>query len=158
MPVAATTIDEVLSVTYDVFQAAANLAQEQFQMRLLRADEGGLAPPFASTAAMITGAVTAIRAAALEPGRDVALTVDVAASHFHNAGRYQLEDESLSGMEMVARLQDWLSCYPIASLEDGLHEEDWSGWHELLGRAGAQALILGDDLLCTKPSRIAFAI
>jgi enolase len=170
LPVAATTIDDILATAYDVFQAAAKMAQDQFQMRLLRADEGGLAPAFASTPAMIEAAVAAIRAAGREPawergrepgrepGRDVALTVDVAASHFYSAGRYRLEDETLSGTEMLDRLKDWLNRYPIVSLEDGLQEEDWAHWQLLCAQAGTQALILGDDLLCTNPDRIRLAI
>src|SRR5690606_17163033 len=117
MPVSARTMDEVLAMTYAVFQAAADLVYRRYGMRLLTADEGGLAPQFADTEDMLDASVEAIRAAGLEPGRDVVLTVDVAASHFRRDGRYHLEDGALDGAAMVDRLAAWLDAYPIASLE-----------------------------------------
>jgi enolase len=158
MPLSARTIDDLLAMTYAVFQSAADLMYRQYGMRLLTADEGGLAPAFSSAEEMLDLSVQSIRAAGLEPGRDVALTVDVAASHFHDAGCYRLGAEILDGPAMVNRLLSWLDRYPIASLEDGLAEEDWPHWSMLLSQAGSRTLILGDDLLCTNPARIRRAI
>src|SRR5215211_3638460 len=89
-PVAAATIDEAMATTYAVFQAAAALIRTKYDMRLLVADEGGLAPPFPDIETMLSDAVTAIRNAGFEPGREVALCVDIAATHFHENGRYFL--------------------------------------------------------------------
>ena len=158
MPVTARTMDEVLAMTYAVFQAAAELVYRRYGMRLLTADEGGLAPQFANTEDMLDASVEAIRAAGLEPGRDVVLTVDVAASHFHRDGRYHLEDGALDGAAMVDRLAAWLDAYPIASLEDGLAEDDWHHWRQLRARVGSRAMVMGDDLLCTHPARIRRAV
>jgi enolase len=158
MPLAARSIDEVLSITYDVFYTAAELVQRKFGMRLLRADEGGLAPDFPSAEAMMENAVDAIRQAGYRPGADVALTVDVAASHFYQDGVYQLGGEALDGAGMVDRLLRWLDAYPIASIEDGLAEDDWKHWALLREKAAGRTLILGDDLLCTNPARIQQAI
>jgi len=154
MPLTAVSTDEVLSMTYAVFQAAAELTLREYGMRLLTADEGGLAPAFGRTEAMLKMAVRAIESAGLRPGVDVVLTLDVAASHFWRDGRYHLEGETLDSAAMIGRLLDWLDRYPIASLEDGLAEEDWDGWMGLCAQAGGRIMVMGDDLLCTDPARI----
>ncbi len=155
---AAQTIDEALCMTVAVFQAAAELCQHKYGMRLLTADEGGLAPPFVDAESMLSDAVLAIEAAGFIPGQDVMLAVDVASSHFYVDGAYQLGAARLDGMQMVEQIQDWLARYPIVSVEDGLAEEDWAHWPLLKQRIGRRALVLGDDLLCTNPQRIQRAI
>ncbi|MCL4297806.1 MAG: enolase [Anaerolineae bacterium] len=158
VPASARTIDEALAVTFAVYQAAAELSYHQYGMRALSADEGGLAPPFPSAEAMLSDAVESIRAAGLEPGREVALAVDVASSHFYRQGRYHLGTEPLDSRGMIEQLLDWLEGYPIVSIEDGLAEEDWAYWPELRRKVAGQALVLGDDLLCTNSARIRRAI
>jgi enolase len=158
VPASSQTIDESLAVTFAVYQAAIELTRAKYGMRPLTADEGGLAPPFPSAEAMLADALEAIQAAGLEPGRDVALAIDVASSHFYHDGRYQLGPETLDSQAMIEQLLAWLQHYPIVSIEDGLAEEDWAYWPELRRRVGRQALVLGDDLLCTKPSRIQRAV
>ncbi len=158
MPLGARTVADLLAITYDVFNTAAGQMMDRYQMRLLRADEGGLAPPFESAEAMMSAAVEAIQQAGYQPGVDVALTVDVAASHFYQDGRYHLNDDVLDGNAMVERLLRWVDEYPIVSLEDGLAEEDWEHWSLLKSRLDGRALVLGDDLLCTNPLRIQDAI
>jgi enolase len=155
---AAQTIDEVMSMTVAVFQAAADLCQRKYGMRLLTADEGGLAPPFTDAEAMLSDAVAAIEAAGLRPGRDVVLAVDVASSHFYADGYYHLGAAKLNGAQMVEQIGAWLDRYPIVSVEDGLAEEDWAHWPLLYERIGQRTLVLGDDLLCTNPGRIRRAI
>ncbi len=154
----ARTIDAGLATVFAIYQAAAELAHTKYGMRALTADEGGLAPPFPDAETMLADAVAAIRATGLEPGRDVALALDVASSHFYRDGRYALGDESLDSMAMIARLGEWVERYPIVSIEDGLAEEDWAHWPALRTRLAGRALTLGDDLLCTNPSRIRRAI
>lgn len=158
MPMSASTIDQVLAVTFDVFQAATEISQRRYNMRLLRADEGGLSPDFPSAEAMLETALAAIEKAGYQPGTDVTLTVDVAASHFYHDDLYHLNGESLSGAGMVDRLLAWLDTYPIASVEDGLAEGDWEHWALFRQKASGRALVLGDDLLCTNPARIQQAI
>jgi enolase len=155
MPLRAETPDELLAVTVEVFQTAADLIKRRFGMRLLTADEGGLAPEVNGSQALLDLAVEAITAAGFTPGVDVALTLDVAASHFHTAdGGYDLDGQALTTAELVGALTRWLEHYPIASLEDGLAEDDWAGWRLLREQAAGRALILGDDHLCTNPARI----
>lgn len=158
VPLAARTMDEALATTYRVYQSAAKLALEKYGARPLTADEGGLAPPFPDAEAMLGDAVEAIKLAGCEPGRDVALALDVASSHFYEEGRYHLGDEPLDGGAMIDRVSAWLDRYPIVSVEDGLSENDWENWPKLRERLSGRALTLGDDLLCTNPDRIRRAV
>lgn len=158
VPAAAKTMDEAMATVVAVFQAAADLTHDRYGMRTLTADEGGLAPPFANSSAMLDDAVTAIRNAGFEPGRDVALAIDVASSHFHTGGHYHIDGESLTSQGMIAKIAGWLDAYPIVSVEDGLSEEDWQHWPDLCAAIGGRALVLGDDFLCTNPTRIRRAI
>jgi enolase len=158
VPVRATTVDESLSMIAAVYQAAAKLIEEKYDMRMLRADEGGLAPPCASAGAMLEDAVQAIEAAGLTPGIDMALAVDVASSHFYTDRRYTLDGESLDSRSMIEHLSRWVNRFPIVSIEDGLAEDDWEGWPGLKAWIGGRALVLGDDFLCTNPARIQRAV
>lgn len=158
VPLSAKTMDEALAAVYEVYQSAVELTNRKYSTRALTADEGGLAPPFHNAETMLEDAVASISKAGLEPGRDVALAVDVASTHFYKAGRYHLEGKQLDGDEMVEQLFLWSKRYPIISIEDGLHEEDWKHWSRLCSRLANRALIVGDDLLCTNPERIRRAV
>ncbi len=154
----ANSVDQALAMTYAVYQAAGTLIAEAYDARMLVADEGGLAPEFPSIEAMYDDAVTSIDRAGLSPGLDVALCVDVAASHFHRRDSYLIAGQSLSSREMIERIGGWVTEYPIVSIEDGLAEDDWSHWPELRTRLAPNSLTLGDDLLATHPDRIRRAI
>jgi enolase len=154
----ATSIDESLAMTYNVYQTAAQLGLERYGMRLLRADEGGLAPPFATSEDMIEAAIRAIERSGYKPGVNFAIAVDVAASEFYSNGTYKLDQQTLESGEMIDRIERWVERYPIVSVEDGLSEDDWKNWPELMERIGRKALVLGDDLLCTNSKRISRAI
>ena len=107
---------------------------------------------------MIETAIEAIRDAGYRPGEDVALAVDVAASHFYSGAKYELKGESLSSAEMIECVAQWVNRYPIVSVEDGLAENDWTSWPKLRNAIQPRSLVLGDDLLCTNPGRIRRAI
>ena len=154
----AVTMQGTLAIVADVFRAAAKGLREKYDMRLLTADEGGLAPPFDSSRAMFAEAVNAIEAAGYAPADEVALTVDVAASHFYADGMYQLDGERLDSASMARRISAWQRDFPIISVEDGMDENDWHGWRNLAERLRGKTMILGDDLLCSKPARIRRAI
>lgn len=148
------SIDEGLADVYAVYQAAAELTQKKYGMRALTADEGGLAPPFPSVEAALDDAVAAIEASGV-PSARMRLAVDVASTHFYRDGRYVLGTESLTPEQMIERLARWVERYPIASVEDGLAEDDWANWPRLRERIGrGDRLVLGDDFLCTNPGRI----
>jgi enolase len=154
----ATTMAGLLEQAVAVFQSAAEIMQQRYGMRLLTADEGGLAPPFLTLDALFEDALEAIERAGLRPGQDVRLAVDVAASHFYTGHAYQLDGRTLDGTAMIDQLAHWTEAYALASIEDGLAEDDWIHWSQLCTRLAAQTLIVGDDLLCTNPTRIERAV
>ena len=158
VPAAASSIDEALAHTFAVYQAAAELAESRYGYRLLRADEGGLAPPFSDVIEMLDMAVESIEAAGFRPGEDVSLAVDVASSHFYEESRYKLGKVVLDSGGMIDQVSAWVGRYPIVSVEDGLAEEDWEAWPELKVRLEDRARVVGDDLLCTNPLRTSKAV
>ncbi len=145
-------------MAYDVYAAAARICAERYGMRLLRADEGGLAPPFPSVEAMLATTVEAIERAGYVPGRDVAMAVDVASTHFHDDGAYVIGGTRHSSAQMIDLVQSWVERFPIISIEDGLAEDDWEHWPSLRKTLAGKALTLGDDLLATQTERIRRAI
>jgi enolase len=158
VPASARTMDEALAMTFAVYQCATELTAKKYNARPLRADEGGLAPPFLRAQDMLEDAIEAIQQAGLAPGRDVFLAVDVASSHFFQNGFYQLDGRRLDSAGMIDQLVRWVGDYPIVSLEDGLAEEDWAHWPTLTQQLKGKCRIVGDDLLCTNPERIRRAV
>lgn len=158
VPVSSNTIAQALEMTYAVYRSASERMTKRYKIRELRADEGGLAPPFESVEVMLDEAVEAIRDAGFKPGTDISLAVDVASSHFYDGSHYQLDGRALTSLEMIEYLSSLIDRFPIISLEDGLAEEDWAHWKLLQQRIAGRSLVLGDDFLCTNPSRIARAV
>jgi enolase len=155
VPATARSIDESLATVYAVYQAAAKLTHKKYASRALKADEGGLAPPFESVEQMLDDAMESINAAAPER---VVLAVDVASSQFYADGFYHLGQRKLDAAGMIDLLRGWTKRWPIVSIEDGLAEDDWQHWPALCARIGQRCLVLGDDLLCTSPQRITRAV
>jgi enolase len=154
VPAAARTINEGLAVVDNVYRAAERLTAKRYNMRSLKADEGGLAPPFQSVDQMLEDAAQSITDAGYQLGRDVALAVDVASTHFFRESRYHWEGPKTAA-QMIDRLAELVRKFQIVSVEDGLAEEDWENWPRLHARLKPLgALTLGDDLLCTNPARI----
>jgi enolase len=123
-------------------------------------DEGGFAPSLGSNEEAVEVIVEAIEKANYRPGEDIYIALDPAASEIYEDGQYHLKKEGrvLSGQEMVAFYEDWVSKYPIISIEDGLAEDDWESWKLLTARLGDQVQIVGDDLLVTNVERVGRAI
>jgi enolase len=158
VPIGARTMDEALVMAAEVYACAVELGATRYGARALVGDEGGLAPPFADATAMLEDACEAIARAGLEPGRDVALAVDVAATHFARPDGYVLDGNHVSSHAMIDTIVGWRDRYPILSIEDGLAEDDWSHWPVLRARLAGRSSIMGDDLLCTNPVRVERAI
>jgi enolase len=158
IPMSVQTVDEALVVASDVYAAAAELVFSRYGMRLLTADEGGLAPPCKDAEEMFTLAMDSIERAGYQPGKDIFLGVDVASTHFYRNGRYEMDSHILDSLEMIRVLAHWVERFPIISVEDGLAEEDWHHWPLLCDAMAGRALTLGDDLLCTNPHRIQRAV
>lgn len=161
VPASAKSIDESLSMSYAVYQSAAKLIFEKYEMRSLTADEGGLAPAFDKMEQMFEDAVLAIEKAGLRCPQDVALAVDVASSHFYREQKYFYNELGGSAAEMIEQVENWVNQFGVVSVEDGLAENDWENWPQLRTRlesTSPEVLVLGDDLLCTNPTRIQRAI
>jgi enolase len=158
IPMSAETLDEALVMAFDIYQSAADLVFRRYGMRLLTADEGGLAPPCKTADEMLGLAVESIEAAGYAPGKQVFLGIDVASTHFYKNNRYVIDSGVLDSVGMIKTIAKWLEGYPIISIEDGLAEDDWENWPRLREEIASRALTLGDDLLCTNLSRIERAI
>lgn len=119
-------------------------------------DEGGFAPPVTSVRRALDLLMRAIERAGYQPGDQIALALDVAATELHKAGYYILraEERTLSNEQMVALYQELVRDYPIVSIEDGLAEDDWQGWQMLTQTLGARVQLVGDDLFVTNPDRL----
>ena len=152
------TIADGLAMVYEIYQSAAELVFRKYNSRPLTADEGGLAPPFRRSLEMLENAAEAIQAAGLDLGKDVALAVDVAASHFIRGDSYHLDCQNETAESLIEIIVRWTKEFPIISVEDGLAEDDWDHWPKLRARLEGLALTLADDLTCTNPHRIRRAI
>ncbi|GAA3869560.1 phosphopyruvate hydratase [Tessaracoccus defluvii] len=117
-------------------------------------DEGGFAPNLDSNREALDLIITAITDAGYQPGSDIALAMDVAASEFFEDGSYNFEGEKKSSEEMVAYYEDLVKFYPLVSIEDPLNEEDWDGWKLMTDRLGDKVQIVGDDLFVTNVTRL----
>ena len=121
-------------------------------------DEGGFAPNLNSNRAALDLIIEAIEAAGFKPGKEIALAMDVAATEFHDNGKYKFEGSMRSSDEMIAYYAELVSAYPIVSIEDPLNEEDWAGWKSMTSSLGSKIQIVGDDLFVTNPIRLAKGI
>jgi enolase len=123
-------------------------------------DEGGFAPNLKSNEEALASIVEAIKAAGYQPGQDVMLAVDVAATELYQEGKYHLKGEGLikTSEEMIDYYAQLAEKYPIISIEDGLAEDDWAGWTKLTEVMGKKVQIVGDDLYVTNTERLAKGI
>jgi enolase len=121
-------------------------------------DEGGFAPEIASAASACELLVEAVRQAGLEPGAEVAIALDVAATEFFEGGRYRLEGVERGSDEMTTMYEELLKSFPVVSIEDPLAEDDWAGWAALTEALGGRVQIVGDDLFVTNIDRLARGI
>ena len=155
VPVGSVTYSDALETVYAVRAAAGELLAER-GLSVLKADEGGFGPPLDSPDAALELLGEAVVRAGRKLGADVALALDVAATHFFDGERYRLpeEPEPLSSDELVSKLESLVDRYPIVSIEDGLAEDDWPGWTELTRRLGHRTQLLGDDLFTTNVERL----
>jgi enolase len=156
-PVGAASFSEAIRWGAECFQALrSNLAEAGLSITV--GDEGGFAPDLGGAAEACQALVEAIEAAGLEPGGEVALAIDVAASELFEGGRYRLEGAERDAGSMVAFFEGLTSSFPIVSIEDPLAEDDWDGWVIATEALGRTSQIVGDDLFVTNPERLARGI
>jgi enolase len=157
VPLGAETFSEGLRWGVEVYHALKALLKEQGLTTAL-GDEGGFAPDLPHNSAALDLIVEAIKRAGLEPGRDVAVALDVASSEFYENGVYTFEGQQRTAAEMTAYYADLLDRYPLVSIEDPLDESDWDGWAHITAEIGDRVQLVGDDLFVTNPERIAQGI
>jgi len=158
-PIGAGSFAEALRVGAEIFHAL-KLVLQQAGLATSVGDEGGFAPNLASNQAAMDVIMTAIRQAGFEPGRDVFLALDCAASEFYEGGHYHLKGEGrvFDSEQFTDYLAGLVSSYPILSIEDGLDEADWQGWQYLTQTLGSRCQLVGDDLFVTNPNILASGI
>ena len=156
-PIGAQTFRESLQWGAEIYHALKAVLKKR-GLATSVGDEGGFAPNLESNRAALDLIIEAISAAGFKPGTDIALAMDVAATEFHENGKYNFEGKSLTSDEMIAYYAELVSAYPIVSIEDPLNEEDWAGWKSMTASLGSKIQIVGDDLFVTNPSRLAKGI
>lgn len=152
-PLSATSFAEALQQGAEVYHALKAVLKERGLSTGL-GDEGGFAPSVESTRAALDVIVEAIKKAGYEPGKDVALALDVASSEFYESGSYKFEGSELSGEEIAKVYAELIEEYPIVSIEDPLDENDWDGYVNLTREIGDKVQIVGDDFFVTNPQRL----
>ena len=152
-PVGAASFSEALRWGTEVFHALrAELSSRGLATDV--GDEGGYAPDLPGASAACEALMRSIQAAGLEPGADVALALDVAASELHDEGRYRLEGTERAPDQMTAYYEELLTAFPLVSIEDPLAEDDWQGWASITEALGGRVQLVGDDLFVTNPDRL----
>lgn len=152
-PIGAESFREALRMGAEVYHALKKVLHDRGLATGL-GDEGGFAPNLDSNREALDLILEAIRAAGYEPGADVALALDVAASEFCEDGAYLFEGEKRSAEQMVDYYAELVDAYPLVSIEDPLDEDDWTGWGAITERLGAKVQLVGDDLFVTNPERL----
>ncbi|PRY97491.1 enolase [Jezberella montanilacus] len=151
LPIGASSFRHAMQMGAETFHALKKIINDQ-GMSTAVGDEGGFAPNVPNHEAAIQMILRAIEMAGYEPGRQIALGLDCAASEFYRDGKYVLEGEGgikLSSQEFTNLLATWCDKYPIISIEDGMAENDWDGWKLLSDQLGKKVQLVGDDLFVT---------
>jgi enolase len=159
-PIGAPSFHEALRMGAEVYHALKALLKRKGYGTAV-GDEGGFAPNLKANVEAVEVIVAAIEAAGLRPGQDVVLALDPASSEFFDGGAYVLrksDGSRKSSEDMVALYDDWTRQFPILSIEDGLAEDDWTGWSTLTRRLGERVQLVGDDIFVTNPAIIRRAI
>jgi enolase len=156
LPVGARTYSEALTMTVAVYRGLGEVLWQEGFEGVLVGDEGGFGPRLHGNEQAIELALRAVEKAGLHPGRDAALALDVAATHFYRDEHYHVKEAPtpLTAEGMVHLLTRWAGTYPIWSIEDGLAEDDWDGWRQLTAALRSRVQLIGDDLFVTNPERL----
>ncbi len=148
VPAGLRNFTEALRAGSEVFHTLKGIIKKK-GLNTAVGDEGGFAPTLSSHEEAISLILQAIDSSGYEPGRDIYLALDVAASEFHKDGTYSFEGKQLSSDRMVSYYEDMISKYPLISIEDGLSENDWEGWKYLTQKLGKKIQLVGDDIFVT---------
>jgi enolase len=153
VPVGAASFKEALRWGAEVFATLSGVLKDKGLLGGV-GDEGGYAPNLGSNQEALDILIAAIKKAGYKPGEQVALALDVAASEFYKDGNYIYDGATHSPSELIDYLASLVDQYPIVSIEDGLHEEDWESWVQLTQKLGSKVQLVGDDLFVTNGSHL----
>ena len=155
MPLGAPSFSEGLRWGTEIYHTLKSVLKARGYATLV-GDEGGYAPALKANAEAVEVILEAIEKAGFKAGEEIGIALDPAASEFYENGLYNLrtENKKLTSEEMVEYWKSWVEQYPIVSIEDGLAEDDWSGWQAMTAELGHKLQIVGDDLLVTNPERV----
>ena len=157
MPVGASSFSEALRMGTEIFHTLKKVLSSRGQSTNV-GDEGGFAPNLGSNEEAIEVVLEAITEAGYKPGEDVYIALDAAAAEFYDEERklyvFESTGQELTSDEMVNYWKEWSAKYPIVSIEDGLDEDDWSGWAKLTAAIGDKVQLVGDDLFVTNVDRL----
>ena len=158
VPLGADTFSEALRMGVETFHHLKKvLSSKGYSTNV--GDEGGFAPNIKSNKEAIEIVLKSIESAGYRPGEDIMIAMDAAASEFYNEEKklytfHKSDNRSLTSDDMIAYWEEWVNQYPIFSIEDGLHEDDWSAWTKLTQRLGSKVQLVGDDLFVTNTKRL----
>lgn len=153
VPIGASSFQEALRWGAEVFATLAKVLDDKGLLTGV-GDEGGFAPNLESNQVALELLVAAIEKAGYKPGQDVSLALDVAASEFYKDGQYVYDGKPHAPSEFIDYMAQLVNQYPIISIEDGLHEEDWQSWQALTEKVGSRVQLVGDDLFVTNAARL----
>jgi enolase len=156
-PIGAPTFSEAVRWGSETYQALKSVLKQR-KLNTGIGDEGGFAPDLDSNQAAIDLIVDAIGKAGFTPGRDIALALDAASTEFYSDGAYLFDGKPRTAAELAEVYKQWISAYPLVSLEDPFAEEDWAAWSSFTAELGDRVQIVGDDIFVTNPQRIARGI
>ena len=156
MPVAAKTFRQSLQAGAEIFHSLRGVLKKAGYSTGV-GDEGGFAPSLGSNEEALEVIAEAVKLAGYKLGKDILLALDPASSEFYSGGKYvfkKSDGSKRSSAQMVNFWKDWTTRYPIVSIEDGLDEDDWSGWEKLTAEIGDRVQLVGDDLFVTNTKRL----
>lgn len=155
--IGARSLQEVLEITFNVYRAAGDLLAERGTLRGV-ADEGGYWPEFSTNESVLQFMTEAISHAGYTPGRDAALSLDIAANDLYDPATqcyaFRLENRSFTSAQFADLLIGWCDRYPVVSIEDPMADTDWAGWERIASALRHRIQLIGDDLFTTNPERI----
>ncbi|MFH0827825.1 MAG: phosphopyruvate hydratase [Candidatus Omnitrophota bacterium] len=150
MPIGAPTFSEALRMATEVFHNLKSLLKSK-KLSTSVGDEGGFAPNLQSNEEALTLILQAIEKAGYKPGKDVFLALDCASSSFYKNNKYNFENTQKSSEDLISIYKNWITKYPLVSIEDGLSEFDWDGWAKMTQKIGDKTQLVGDDIFVTNP-------
>lgn len=150
MPIGAPSFSEGLRYAAEVFHNLKSILKSK-GLATSVGDEGGFAPNLQSNQEAMDLIIQAIEKAGYKPGKDVYLGLDCAASSFYKDGQYRFENSQKNSRDLISIYGNWITKYPVVSIEDGLAEHDWSGWKEMTRQLGDKLQLVGDDIFVTNP-------